>query len=111
MTQSFQPAAQNSQASPHADRQPGTLFGVPVGDLGWFTTLLMGFASAFAAFFAATFCGIVTILIYNTATHGTIDYALSYKVVGLPIGLLALAVALGYLGTLWFRRIFRRAPH
>jgi hypothetical protein len=109
MTQSSQPAVQNSQAAMQASRQPGTLFGVPIGDLGWFTTLLMGFASAFAAFFAATFCAIVTILIYNSATHGTIDYALSYKAVGLPIGLLALVLALGYLGTLWFRRIFRRA--
>jgi hypothetical protein len=109
MTPSSQATVQNSQAAIHAARQPGTLFGVPIGDLGWFTTLLMGFASAFAAFFAATFCGIVTILIYNSATHGTIDYALSYKAVGLPIGLLALVVVLSYLGFLWCRRIFRRA--
>jgi len=109
MTQSSNPAVQNSPTVPQVGRSPETLFGVPIGDLGWFTTLLMGFASAFAAFFAATFAGIVTILIYNSATRGTLDYALSYKAVGLPIGLLALVVALGYLGTLWCRRIFRRA--
>ena len=33
----------------------GYLFGAPVGDLGWFASLLMGTATGFAAFFAATF--------------------------------------------------------
>ncbi len=87
---------------------PGTLFGVPVGDLGWFASLLMGTATGFAAFFAATFAGIVSILIYNSATHRNLDYSYSYLRVGLPVGLLALVVALGYLGTLWVRRITRR---
>jgi hypothetical protein len=109
MTQSSQPAVQNSQVAPQLARRPETLFGVPIGDLGWFTTLLIGFASAFAAFFAATFCGIVSILIYNSSTHGTIDYALSYKAVGLPIGILTLVAVLSYLGLLWCRRVFRRA--
>ena len=109
MTQSAKLPAQNSGAGGQMAGRPGTLFGVPVGDLGWFTSLLMGFASGFAAFFAATFCGIVTILVYNSATHGTVDYALSYRAVGLPVGLVVLLAALGYLGTLWCRRIFRRA--
>ena len=61
------------------------------------------------AFFAATFCAIVFILIYNGALHGTIDFALSYRRVGLPVGLLVLAIALGYLGMLWFKRILRRS--
>lgn len=87
---------------------PGTLFGVPMGDLGWFTSLLMGTATGFAAFFAATFLGIAGILFYNTATHKNIDYAYSYLRFGLPVGLLVLLVALGYLGTLWVRRITRR---
>jgi hypothetical protein len=37
-----------------------------------------------------------------------VDFALTYRVVGLPVGLLALVVALGYLGTLWVRRQIRR---
>jgi hypothetical protein len=86
----------------------GYLFGVPLGDLGWFTSLLMSFALGFAAFFAATFCAIFAILIYNTAMHHAVDYAVTYKVVGLPVGLLVLASALGYLGTLWVRRQLRR---
>jgi H+/Cl- antiporter ClcA len=87
---------------------PGTLFGVPVGDLGWFASLLMGTATGFAAFFAATFAGIISILIYNSATHRNVDYSYSYLRVGLPAGVLVLAVALGYLGMLWVRRITRR---
>jgi hypothetical protein len=87
----------------------GYLFGVPVGDLGWFSSLLMGVATGFAAFFAATFCGIMGILIYSAATHHAVDYALSYRRIGLPVGVLVGVVALGYLGTQWARRQFRRA--
>jgi hypothetical protein len=88
---------------------PGYLFGIPLGDLGWFTSLLMSFALGFAAFFAATFFAIFGVLIYNTATHHAVDFALTYKRVGLPVGVLVLAVTLGYLGTLWVRRQLRKA--
>jgi hypothetical protein len=86
----------------------GYLFGVPVGDLGWFASLLMGVAAGFAAFFAATFCGIFGILIWNSATHGAVDFAQSYRVVGLPAGVVVMTVALGYLGTMWVRRMLRK---
>ncbi len=87
----------------------GYVFGAPVGDLGWFASLLMGTAAAFAAFFAATFCAIISILMYNTITHRAVDFALSYKRVGLPVGLVVLVVSLSYLGTLWVRRQMRRS--
>jgi hypothetical protein len=87
----------------------GYLFGVPLGDLGWLSSLLMSLALGFAAFFAATFCAIVGTLFYNTATHHAIDFSLTYKRVGLPVGLLVLVVTLGYLGTLWVRRQLRKA--
>ena len=87
----------------------GYLFGVPLGDLGWFTSLLMSFALGFAAFFASTFFAIVGTLIYSTATHRAVDFALTYKHVGLPVGLLVLVISLAYLGTLWVRRMLRKA--
>jgi hypothetical protein len=90
-------------------RSAGSLFGVPIGDFGWFASLLIGVASGFMAFFASTFCAIVFILIYNTAAHGNIDFALSYRRVGFPIGIVALVTALSYLGMLWFKRILRRS--
>jgi hypothetical protein len=86
----------------------GYLFGAPMGDLGWFTSLLMGTATGFAAFFASTFLAIFGILIYNTVTHRAVDFAFSYRRVGLPVGLTVMAVALGYLGMLWAKRLFRR---
>jgi hypothetical protein len=87
----------------------GYLFGVPLGDMGWFGSLLMGVASGFMAFFASTFCAIVFILIYNSATHRSIDFALSYRRVGFPVGVVVMVVALCYLGTLWCKRILRRS--
>jgi hypothetical protein len=86
----------------------GYLFGIPLGNLGFFGTMLIALASGFLTFFATTFCAIFGILFYNMATHGTIDYALSYRWVGLPVGLLVLAFSSVYLGRLWIRRITRR---
>jgi ABC-type dipeptide/oligopeptide/nickel transport system permease subunit len=77
--------------------------------MGWFGSLLMGVASGFMAFFASTFCAIVFILIYNSATHRSIDFALSYRRVGFPVGVVVMVVALCYLGTLWCKRILRRS--
>ena len=87
----------------------GYLFGVPLGDLGWFSSLLIGVASGFLTFFASTFCAIVAILFLNSAGHANIDFALSYRRVGLPAGLAVMAIALGYLGTLWLKRMLRRS--
>ncbi len=101
----------SQHGNPISPRTPGSgyLFGIPLGDLGWFTSLLMSFALGFAAFFAATFFAIFGFLIYNTATHHALDFALTYRRVGVPVGLLVLVLALGYLGTLWVRRQLRRS--
>jgi hypothetical protein len=95
--------------NPIPPAKPGTLFGIPVGELGWFASLLMGTAVGFAGFFAATFVGIISIMVVNTAGHHAIDYSLAYKRVGLPFGLLVIAVAYTYLATLWTKRILRKA--
>jgi hypothetical protein len=87
----------------------GYLFGIPLGDLGWFGSLLIAVASGFLAFFASTFLAIVVVLIDNSATHANIDFAVTYRRVGLPVGLTVLIVASAYLGSLWFKRILRRS--
>jgi uncharacterized BrkB/YihY/UPF0761 family membrane protein len=102
-------ASQNGTTGSPRTFGAGYLFGVPLGDLGLFASLLMSFALGFAAFFAATFCAIFGVLFYNTATHHAVDFALTYTRVGLPIGILVLLVALAYLGTLWTRRKLRKA--
>jgi uncharacterized membrane protein YphA (DoxX/SURF4 family) len=88
-------------------RSAATLFGIPIGELGCFASLLMGTATGFAAFFAATFCGIVSILVLNSTGHRGIDFSVSYRWVGLPVGLVVLVTAWSYLGTLWLRRQLR----
>jgi hypothetical protein len=84
------------------------LLGIPLGELGWFQTLLMSFATGFAAFFATTFLAIVSMLVYMMASGKTPDFALTYKHFGLPVGLVVLVVTLGYLGTLWAKRKLRK---
>lgn len=96
---------QGKEVSPQGQGGRGRLFGVPLGELGLFSSLLIGAATAFMAFFAATFAGIVGITIYNAATHHSVDYALSYECGGVIAGIVTLVVAWGFLGTQWVRRI------
>ncbi|HEX3569657.1 MAG TPA: hypothetical protein VHU44_02425 [Acidobacteriaceae bacterium] len=86
----------------------GNLFGIPLRDLGWFGSLLIAVASGFLTFFATTFFSIFAILLYNAATHSTVDFAFSYRRVGLPCGLAVLAFASIYLARLWIKRMFHR---
>jgi hypothetical protein len=111
LSQNPAPFAATSRQTARQSRTSGAglLFGVPVGDLGWFATLLLSLASGFATFFAGTFFAIMAILIYNTAGHHTVDFAISYRRIGLPLGLAVAVLALSYLGSLWIRRQLRRA--
>lgn len=90
-------------------RRDGVLLGIPLGDLGWFQSLLMGLATGFAAFFATTFVAIFAMLFYRIASGHNPDFSLSYKVVGFPVGVVVMAMALGYLGFQYARRMKRRA--
>ncbi len=49
-------------------RRDGELFGIPLGDLGWFQSLIMGVATGMAAFFLTTFVAIIAMLVYMMAT-------------------------------------------
>jgi hypothetical protein len=85
----------------------GYVFGAPVHKLGAFASLLSGLASGVIAFFFGTFLGIVGILVWNGMGHAA-DFSMSYRLVGLPLGILVLVVALSYLGTFWVKRVFRK---
>lgn len=89
-------------------RQEGVLFGIPLGELGFFQTLLLSFAAGFAAFFATTFVAIMALLCYMAMGHRP-DFAATYRFAGLPVGLLVLVAALSYLGSLWVKRKLRKA--
>lgn len=97
--------------SPHdvaRARREGVLLGIPLGDLGWFQSLLMGLATGFAAFFATTFVSIMALLFYRIATGRNPDFAIAYKDIGFPIGIVVLVLAVTYLSILYARRMRRR---
>jgi len=97
--------------SPHdlaRARREGVLFGIPLGDLGWFQSLLMGMATGFAAFFLTTFVSIMVLLFYRISSGHNPDFAIAYRDIGFPVGVIVLVLALGYLGVLYARRLRRR---
>jgi hypothetical protein len=88
----------------HSQRHPGgTFLGFPLQGFSLFQSLLLTFASAFFAFFAATTATIFVLLGWNLIGHHSVNYADSYLYVGFPAGLIVLLVALPVFGTLWIR--------
>ena len=90
-------------------RREGELFGIPLGDLGWFQSLLMGVAAGMAAFFLTTFLAILALLAYMMATGKHPDFALTYRVAGFPVGVVVMALSLAFLGVQWSRRMARKS--
>ena len=90
-------------------RRDGVLFGIPLGDLGWFASLLMGVATGMAAFFLTTFVAILCLLAYQLFTQHVPPYQMAYRAAGLPVGVVVMALALGFLGVQWSRRMVRKA--
>ena len=87
----------------------GYLFGAPVGDLSLLVSLIMSVAVGFAAFFATTFFAIFGVLFYNSVGHHAVDFAVTYRNFGLPVGVIVLVLALIYMGRLWALRVLRKA--
>ncbi len=85
-------------------RAPGRVFGIPLGELGLFSSLLMAFAFGFLVFFVTCFVAILSLLFYNSAGHHAVDMADSYRYFAFPAGVGALAFALVVLLGLWLRR-------
>jgi hypothetical protein len=83
--------------------QAGRFFGIPLGNLGLVTSVLMAFTVGFLSFFLFTFLAIVGIMIYNGMGH-QVDYAESYKYISFPAGCVVLLVSLIFFGSLWLRR-------
>lgn len=91
----------HSQSALHHD---GARFlGFPLEGFGFFTSLLLAFAAAFFTFFAATFLAIMSLLVWNAILGHNLNYADSYRYVGLPAALGMLAIALPVFATLWVK--------
>jgi hypothetical protein len=82
-----------------------TIFRVPIGRLGLLSILLMGGACGFIVFFVTFFLAIVGMTIYDAATNTSmLNLDITYRYIAAPVGLLAMAISLAYLLTVWARR-------
>ncbi len=80
-----------------------TVLGFPLRGFGLFTSLLLSFASALFTFCLTTMIAIFSLLIWNLGGKHSVDYADSYRYVGLPAALVVLVVALPFFAVLWIR--------
>ena len=87
----------------HGTRAAKTVLGFPLQGFGLFTSLLLSVASALFVFCLTTTVAIFTLLIWNLGGHHAVDYADSYRNVGLPAGVVVLIIALPFFLTLWVR--------
>jgi hypothetical protein len=87
-----------------AATQPARLLGIPLGDFGFFSALLLALASGFLTFFASCFLAILALLCWNIVGHNHVNYADSYRYVAFPLGLAVLAFGLVFFTSVWLRR-------
>jgi hypothetical protein len=89
-----------------ATTQPARLLGLPLGDFGFFSSLLLALASGFFTFFATMFLSIFGLLFWNALGHHHVNYADSYLYVALPAGAAVLAIGLFFFTGVSLRRKF-----
>ncbi len=92
-----------------ATTQPAKMLGIPLGDFGLFSAILLSLASGFLAFFASCFIAIIALLFWNGIGHHQVNYADSYRLVAFPIGLAVLVLAFLFFTSTWLRRKFSGA--
>jgi hypothetical protein len=91
-----------------AGRLGKTVFGFPLEGFGFFSSLLLAFASAFFTFFATTCIAIFSLMFWNGLLGHHVNYADTYRYVGFPAGVAVLVVALPFFGFLWVRAKLRK---
>jgi len=98
-----------SNSHPGADPRPGPhLFGVPIGDLGLFASVIIAGALGLIAFFLTTFFSIFGLMIHNGVSRHHITLDMSYKLIALPVGLLVLVGSFLALFIIWLRQKISR---
>jgi len=84
------------------------VFGFPLDGFGLMQSLLLSVAAAFLTFFATTCAAIFALLGWNVLGGHQVDYADTYRYVGLPAGAVVLVVALPFFLVLWIRAKARK---
>lgn len=88
-----------------SEKKDVTIFKIPVGKLGLPSIVLLGGACGFLVFFVTFFLAIIGVAIYDSATGTSIqNLNVSYRYIAAPVGILAMAVSIAYLLTVWARR-------
>lgn len=87
-----------------ASAQPERLLGIPLGDFGFFSSILLSVASGFLAFFATCVLAIFALLFWNAALGHHVNYADSYLYAALPAGAAVLVVGFVFFTGTWLRR-------
>lgn len=90
-----------------ATAPPARLLGIPLGDFGFFSAILLSLAAAFLAFFGSCFLAILGLLIWNLGLHHSVNFADSYRDIAFPIGLVVLGFGLVFFTGAWLRRKLR----
>lgn len=81
----------------------GRVLGFPLEGFSLLQSLLLSFAAAFFTFFLTTCLSIFALLAWNVLGGHSVNYADTYRDVGLPAGVIVLVVALPYFGVQWVR--------
>jgi hypothetical protein len=81
----------------------GKVLGFPLAGFSLFQCLLLTAATGFFVFFLATTLAIFALLAWNLAGRHAVNYAVSYRYIGFPAGVAALASALAYFIVSWVR--------
>jgi len=89
-------------------QRSGTILGFPLEGFSLFQSLLLSFAAALFTFCATTCVSIFGLLVWNLILGHSINFADTYRYVGLPASLLVLAIALPYFIVLWVRAKIRQ---
>ncbi|HEY1807606.1 MAG TPA: hypothetical protein VGG42_03540 [Acidobacteriaceae bacterium] len=92
-----------------ANSQPARLLGIPLGDFGLFSCVLLSVAAGFFAFFGTCFLAIMGLLFWNTLAHQQINYADSYRYIAFPVGVVVLVFGFVFFTSVWLRRRLARA--
>ena len=87
-----------------ATTAPARLLGIPLGDFGFLSSILLAFATGFLAFFSSCFVAIFALLFWNTLGHHSVNYADSYLFVAFPLGVVVTAAGLVFFTGAWLRR-------
>jgi ABC-type nickel/cobalt efflux system permease component RcnA len=86
-----------------ARRGGAKVFGFPVEGFSLFQSLLLSLASGCLTFFGTTCISIFVLLGWNVLGGHNVNYADTYRYVGLPAGVLVLFVALPFFLVLWVK--------